>query len=123
MHRALGSVVLASFVLVSCRIGFDPVDGDEVVDEEEHEETGAAGSTLITAQPGSDFYTACSAGQPCAVDCTAAMSCIVACNGASSCDVACTASECIVEQCTPPACRVDCGAGQLYSFGATTFCD
>lgn len=119
MQRALVMIVLAG-----CRIGFDPVDGEASEDPATEVGVGTMSSAqVIIAEPGSDFYTACTPGAPCAVDCTAASTCIVACNGASSCDVACTESQCIVEECLPQACQVDCGGGMRWAIESNVFCD
>ncbi len=116
MPRALLLVVLAA-----CRLGFDRVDGE--TGEAHADEPGAMTSAqLIEAAPGSDFYTVCRSGEPCAVDCTEAATCVVQCGLASSCDVACNASDCIVETCVAPACEVDCAGGTLVQFGTTAIC-
>jgi hypothetical protein len=116
MPRALLLVVLAA-----CRLGFDPVEGE--LEPEGQGELGAKTSAqTVIAPAGSDFYTVCRTGEPCAVDCTAAMTCVVECGLASSCQVTCSAADCIVESCMLPSCEVECIDGTLAQFGATAIC-
>lgn len=113
---------LVLVLVVGCRLGFDPVDGEQD-DDGEVIETGASTTAQTrTAAPGSDFYTVCRTGEPCVVDCTAAMTCVVECGLASSCDVVCSAADCIVESCVAPACSVECTGGTLAQFGVTAIC-
>jgi len=127
MQRAPLIVVLVG--LGGCRLGFDPVDEGEQDPVTTGSEPGgtrsttSSSSTLVIAEPGSDFITTCAPGTACEVDCTAASTCIVNCNGAASCDVACTESQCVVEQCSQATCDVDCGAGQRLEITPSVFCN
>lgn len=116
MHR----LVVVIVALAGCRMNFDPIE--ETSDDDDMIMIGGMTSTLVTAPPGSDFAMTCMADEPCTVDCSASASCVVDCNGAPLCDVACNSQSCIVQACIAPTCTVDCGDGQLGSFGTSSFC-
>jgi hypothetical protein len=121
MSRALALTLVA--LVAACRIGFDPLDEQTGQGDEAAPEMESTSSQVITAQPGTDFFTTCRPAEPCIVDCSLAATCIVDCNGASSCDVICAEADCLVEACVAPACEVDCGTSTVVTLGAIATCD